>query len=178
MRMVTAHDATQLRWQVVGALATCLLLIGGLLGGCGQTTQTGSGEASSSATTTFGHDAASNGCPAKQIPIDSAFHAAVTTRYTLGQAPPAPVALDTGQGWEMQLPPTVKWTWTLTDPSTALESLAPAGWYDASLDACVWRFAGVGTGVAQVRFSGPLLCQSGVRCTGPVEVVTISVSIH
>jgi hypothetical protein len=163
---------------VVSVCVLCLLVIGGGLAGCGQATQAGSGRTASSPTTTFGHDAASNGCPAKQIPIDGAFQAAVTTRYTLGQQPPSAVELAVGQGWEIHLPPTVTWTWMLTDPNPALETVAPAGWYDMSLDACVWRFAATGAGSAQLHFSGPLLCQSGVRCTGPLEVITFSVSVR
>jgi hypothetical protein len=125
------------------------------------------------------YDASAKGCPSKQIPVDGgAFHPAVSTTYTLDQGAAQPVTIAQGQGLEIHLIPTVHWSLTISDPNHTLDGLAPAGWYDASLDACVWRFATSGAGVARLTFKGTILCQPNLHCKAALEEAAFEVTAH
>jgi hypothetical protein len=154
-----------------------------LLAGCGQVTHAGNTSLTATQDATqsqsTGGGATANGCPSKQIPVDSGvFHPAVTATYTLDQGAAQPVTLTQGQGLEIYLDPTVQWSLTLTDPAHALDGLTPAGWYDASLGACAWRFTASTAGTAHLAFKGPILCPPNIRCTAVLEQAAFDVTVR
>jgi hypothetical protein len=163
------------------SVMSVLLLALALLAGCGQVTHAGgtSQSATSSATQSqsTGNSAAANGCPSKQLPVDGGvFRPDVTTTYNQDMGAAQPIALTHGQRLEIHLDPTVQWSLTITDPAHVVDGLTPAGWYDASLNACVWRFAVVGAGGAHLVFGGPIMCRPNIHCTAVLERVAFDVT--
>jgi hypothetical protein len=189
-----ALSDTGLRRPILLTAQGIALLASLLLIGCGQITQTESGSQSGSqsatqsatqaasqtaTTTSTDHNTATNGCPSKQIPVDGGnFRPAVTATYTLDQGAVQPISVARGQGLEIHLAPTAQWSLTLSDADHTLESLAPEGWYDAPLDACVWRFAASNAGVARLDFRGLVLCQPNLHCKAALEAAAFAVTTH
>jgi hypothetical protein len=162
-----------------------------LLGGCGQVTHAGSAsltatQAATPATTpattqaqSTGNSTLANGCPSKQIPVDSGlFRPDVTVTYSQDQGVAQPVALTHGQRLEIQLSPNVQWSLTVADPNRVLEGMTPEGWYDASVNACLWRFAAISAGSVYLSFRGSILCLSNLHCTAVSEQAAFEVTIQ
>lgn len=118
-----------------------------------------------------------NGCPVKQEPAN----AAIPTGAVVVQQSTAmeqQVTARQGQALVVHLKPELRWTLNVQDPSHALLASTPNGWYDAGLNACVWRFSVVSQGTATLTFSGTVICQPGTVCPHVVleQDVTISAS--
>jgi hypothetical protein len=154
-----------------------------LFAGCGQVTRVGSASLTATPSATqsqsTGNSATANGCPSKQIPVDrGVFRPDVTVTYSQDLGAAQPVALTHGQSLEIHLDPTVQWSPTITDPDRVLAGLTPAGWYDASPNACVWRFAAVSAGAAHLAFGGLVLCSPNIRCKAVLEQAEFDVTVR
>jgi hypothetical protein len=189
MRLDTPQKLQQVLWLTPrrGGLALALGF-SLLLAGCGQITRLGSASppamqsATQSATQSpsAGNGATANGCPTKQLPAPGGvFHpdVIVTSSEDLGAM--QPIALTQGQRLEIRLDPTIQWSLTNADPAHVLQSSAPEGWYDATSNACVWRFVAVSAGSAQLTFGGLVLCRpANVHCVAATERATFAVTVH
>ena len=90
-----------------------------------------------------------------------------------------PIALTQGQRLEIRLDPSTQWSLTSADPAHVLQSSAPVGWFDATSNACVWRFVAVSSGSAQLTFSGLVLCgPANAHCVAAMERATFAVTVH
>ena len=158
-----------------------------LLAGCGQVTHAGSTSLTATPSATQSatkspsarNSATANGCPSKQLPVDGGIFrpdVTITSSQDLGAA--QSFALTQGQRLEIHLESTVQWSLTTTDPAHVLDSMTPAGWYDASLNACVWRFTAIGAGTDHLAFRGPVLCPPNIRCTAVLEQVAFDVTVR
>lgn len=154
-----------------------------LLAGCGQVTHAGSTSLTATQSAiqspSAGNGATANGCPSKQLPADGGiFRPDVTITSSQDLGATQSFALTQGQRLEIHLDPTTQWNLTTTDPAHVLDSMTPAGWYDASLNACVWRFTAVGAGTDHLAFRGPVLCPPNIRCTAVLEQVAFDVTVR
>lgn len=107
--------------------------------------------------------AALNGCPVKQAPANAALASnAVVVKQT--GAMEQQVTVTQGQLLAIQFAPAFRWTLSVQDPNHTLAPGRPNGWYDAGLNACVWRFTVVAQGTAVLTYSGVAICHVGSVC--------------
>ena len=144
------------------------------------TTITATATASSSSSGAMPSDtvtAALNGCPVKQAPSNAT---APTDAVVVKQSATMEqhVSASQGQALVVQLRPELRWTLNIQDPNHTLAPSQPNGWYDAGLNACVWRFVVVARGTATLTFGGAAICQGGTICPHIAleQDVTVSVS--
>ncbi len=69
-----------------------------------------------------------------------------------------------GQTLDVHLAATVNWQLTTAPSSTLLQVMSPQSWYDASDKTCIWRMQAIGSGSAQMEFTGGLVCAPGDAC--------------
>jgi hypothetical protein len=149
-----------------------------LLAGCGST-PSGLPNASAGTTTPAGvvtPTSAYNGCPAKQIPVDTSSQADIVVTDQ-GAALHQPISLHVGQTLEVRLRASVIWQLVKTDAGHALQAAEPQGWYDGSAETCVWRFAASATGTVTLNFSGGLLCAPNSACPAIAAVQDYAVTV-
>jgi hypothetical protein len=160
--------------------AILLLALVLVLAACGQVTTVEVGSPSSTATSTAlaqNGTPAANGCPAKQVPADGATFSPDVT-VTQDATSPQPIALSRGQRLEIRLDPQTQWKLSATDPNGALSVQPPEGWYDASLHACIWRFAARNPGSAHLLLSGLVTCEPHPPCTAAVDTIEFDVTVR
>ena len=179
---MSLHATSKPRWMVL-LHASCALVAGLLLVSCGQVSRAELASPTTPATAPAAQSTRGNvvavGCPVQRAPSDAnSFHPDVTITSSQDLGAAQPVALTQGQRLEIHLESTVQWSLTTTGPAHVLDSMTPAGWYDASLNACVWRFTAVGAGTDHLAFRGPVLCPPNIRCTAVLEQVAFDVTVR
>jgi hypothetical protein len=127
-----------------------------------------------------------NGCAAAQAPAEAAtFKANVIvsqsaqgTQGTQGTDAAQPIALAQGQRLEIRLAPSFTWELSVSDPGHILAGANPEGWYDASVQACIWRFTAQGAGSAQLTFAGAAVCPYLKLCPSVEQTITYGVTVR
>jgi hypothetical protein len=89
-----------------------------------------------------------------------------------------PIALAQGQRLEIRLAPSFTWELSVSDPGHILAGANPEGWYDAGLQACVWRFTAQGAGSAQLTFSGAAVCPYLKLCPSVEQTIAYGVTVR
>lgn len=153
------------------------VVLGASLGltACGVTSTTtgGAGTTASVPTTTATSKPTSTGCP---LPTQVVSRAPATVIERPVGTGVKPVSLKVGQTVEVQLPFGHKWA--LFPMSSAILSLqSPAGYGDASVQSCIWRFQAAQTGSENLTFIEQPLCDTGVECPNYVTQVEIPVTV-
>lgn len=112
-----------------------------------------------------------NGCPVQYPPANwPAPDVVVTGPGTPpGETMPTPggarlVSVTHGQRVDFQL--ASGFTWDVSQPPSPsmLQPTAPAGWYDAPFEACVWGYTAVMAGTTELDFVGSPVCAAGEAC--------------
>lgn len=157
-----------------------------LLAGCGQATVSSqvavntSTAPASTATPAKVNGATANGCPASQAPPDAA---SFKPDVIVSQNPQAagaaqPITLTQGQRLEIRLQPGYSWELTIADQNHILVSTSPGGWYNASVNSCIWHFTAGGSGDAQLSYRGALICPPLKACPSVEQSATYHVTIR
>jgi hypothetical protein len=147
-----------------------------LIAGCGGTPAASPGAAGTATATlkpmlTPG-TAALNGCPEQRIPVDSGGNPFVVTTFDADH----PVTVSVGKTIEIQLRATTRWGLQKQDSGNILGDLAPEGYFNAALKACVWRYAVQSAGTARLTFTGSPVCAPGVQCPAIAEIEELIIS--
>jgi hypothetical protein len=146
----------------VAASACLLVILESLLAACGMSAGPGAPQKTASVTNTTPNTSI-NGCPIKQPPSNTAAHPADVV-----VGPPSSmheqVTVQQGRTLEIRLRPQFRWSLSTQDRAHSLTSAQPNGWYDASLQVCVWRFTAVASGTADLTYTGTAVCQGGAPC--------------
>jgi hypothetical protein len=142
------------------------------LAACGVTSTTG-GAGTTATSPTATSKPTSTGCPLPNQMISRA-PANVTVRPVSEGV--KPVSITVGQIIEVQLP--FGHRWALFPPgSSDLTVQSPAGYGDASVQSCIWRFQGAQAGSETLIFEEQPLCQSGMECPNYVTQIQIPVTV-
>lgn len=166
--------------------AILLLLMALLLAGCGVTTGTatmtnGAGQPSvaPTATTTMtpstsGESGTTTGCP-------------LATQVVQWSSPPAIIITSAqstdkaevrvGQSIELALTFGHRWSLGPNAGQPALTLNTPAGYGDASMGSCIWRFTAEHAGTASVSFLAAPICQPHMQCPQMVALHTITITV-
>jgi hypothetical protein len=112
-----------------------------------------------------------NGCfvqqtPAHWTPADVVLTGApqVGSTATPGSGAPTTVTIERGQSLDLDMTSSIQWTLSTPPAAGVLATVQPAGWYNASIHACVWRFVAADTGSTLVGFTGVALCAPNAAC--------------
>jgi hypothetical protein len=166
MRMMSSRRAG---WAVA------VVLLGSLgLAACGATsTSTATSPAGGSTTTSATPTPApATGCPLPTQAVQRPPADVVVRPLTAEQ----PVDAKVGQTIEVQLPFGHKWA--LFPLATTIVSLqSPAGYGDASVQSCIWRFTATAAGNGQLVYLVSPICQTGVECPNYMARFTIDLHI-
>jgi hypothetical protein len=77
------------------------------------------------------------------------------------------------------LPSSAEFYWTAQPaPATALQTLAPAGYYDPIQHACVWRFKATAAGQNTLTFTRQMRCTKGIICSPLILEVRFALAVH
>lgn len=172
------------RYTLAAAAPTTLILLLALLlllAGCGgagassgaQPPATVTGGATATPTV-GGVSATTTGCPqATQIvQWPSPPTVIVTTAQTAKGA-----TVQVGQSLEVALPFGHKWTLGLDAGQPALALSTPAGYGDASLQSCIWRFTTKQAGQVTLTFSSAPICQPHRDCSQAIGLLRIPITV-
>ena len=116
-----------------------------------------------------------NGCLTQLIPVDPQAAATVVVGQVSGGNPTA-VTVNTGQSFEIHLSPAFRWQLRSTDPTQLLSATTPEGWFNSTLNVCVWRFSATKAGSATLSFSGGAYCVAGQPCSQVAVVANYTVT--
>jgi hypothetical protein len=118
-----------------------------------------------------------DGCPAQQAPADAAsFRPDIVATQNGG--PSQAISLTGGQRLEIRLDPHYRWQLATSDPDHTLTSTATQGWYDGSLDSCVWQFTAASAGSAQLSYRGSIVCPPLELCPADEQAVSYQVAVR
>jgi hypothetical protein len=148
-----------------GVVIGCLLLLA-LLAACAPgSSNTASSPVSPTQTATAAASGAAglNGCPAANPPANAGTKADVVVTFKSGAQGPT-VTLNKGQTLEVRLQPTMHWSLNIQGDASVLTASSGNGWYDASLDSCVWRFTAANQGNTTLAFTGVAVCKPNTEC--------------
>ncbi len=149
-------------------VAACLTL----LAACG------SGGSSVGGTPTHTPTSTGNGCPSKLIPVDSPRPPdIVLTQQSDPGSNVKTVSAAQGQTIEIRLPASFTWQLSRGTPGPVLEMANPAGWYNSTLRACIWRFGAASAGTVQLEFAGGLACEPGKVCPALAAVALYKITV-
>lgn len=176
------HAPPRLAILIIVALISLLAACGHVTAGeqsVQQSVQSGSPSAASTPTARVG-TAAYNGCPAQQAPADAGSFKPdmIVSQNPQSASSAQPIALVRGQRLEIRLEPMVQWQLNLSDPDHTLANSASEGWYDGTLKACIWHFTAIGTGSAQLNYSGPVVCPPLKLCPAVEQELIYHVSVR
>lgn len=101
------------------------------------------------------HQAPSHWAPASMV--QTVDWAGVETAATGADLPTQTITLQRGQSIDFDMTSTIEWTLATSPAYAILQTAYPAGWDDTAIQACVWRFVGMGPGTTMVVFSGTCL---------------------
>jgi hypothetical protein len=90
---------------------------------------------------------------------------------------PKGVTLQVGQTLEVALPFGQRQSIAPAAGGPALLLNTPAGYGDASLKSCVWRFTAEQAGQTLVTFSSAPICKPGIDCPQYVAIRKITVTV-
>jgi hypothetical protein len=176
----------------LGSAVTAVVLLTSALVGCGVTTSPSAAGAGPTSTnsplpTPTAHQpvvggASLNGCGAQQAPANAGTRGDVIVhggggQYAVGQAAPT-TSLRKGQTLEVQLPAGFHWTLMKPSANTVLTAAANNGWYDASLQSCIWRFTAAAIGSASLQYAGRQVCAPGAKCPTFLVEEEFHVAVH
>ncbi len=156
-------------WVVGVALLVSLGLVA-----CGVTpTSTATSPASSTTTSrTTPTATAATGCPLPTQTVQRAPANVIVRPLTDVQ----PVNASVGQTIEVQLPFGHKWA-LFPAMSTLVTLQTPAGYGDASVQSCIWRFTAATAGTGQIVYLVSPVCGAGVECPNYMARFTIDLHI-
>ncbi len=162
-------------WLVVPG---CLMLLA-LLAGCAPgTSSTASSPGSPTQTATAASGATGqNGCTSQNPPATAGTKADVVVTFA-GGADGQKVALNKGQTLEVRLPASMRWSLSVQGDASVLSAATDNGWYDASGDACVWRFAAAKQGTATLAFAGVAVCKPHTQCPTLATSQEYDITVH
>ena len=80
-----------------------------------------------------------------------------------------------GNVLEVDLPAGFRWNLAAVD-TTMMSTLAPDGYFDSGRNLCVWRFATLHAGMANLKFTRQPLCHTGLAC--PPLIITFAYAIQ
>ncbi|HEV2237953.1 MAG TPA: hypothetical protein VGR57_14935 [Ktedonobacterales bacterium] len=141
-------------------LAVLCLACLALLAACGS----GVSPVGSAPTRTPTPGGTSVGCPSQLIPVDPLpAPDVVLTQQSDPGSNVKTVRVSVGQSIEIRLPAAFAWRLAHA-PDAVLTMASPAGWYNANLRACVWRFAAASAGMVHLDFAGAIVCDPGKIC--------------
>jgi hypothetical protein len=158
-------------WRARGGallIAACLAL----LAACGSSTLGGTTQPTPSSSL--------NGCPSRLIPVDPPRRPAdvVLTQQNDPGSNFRTVTVSVGQSIEIRLPASFDWRLARGEPDPAVLALAnPAGWYNSSLRACIWRLSAAAPGTAELEFAGGFVCEPGVACPALAAVARYKITV-
>lgn len=131
-----------------------------LLAACGGSVSTAGGAPTRTPVT----GGTSIGCPTHLIPVDPLpAPDVVLTQQSDPGSNVKTVHVNVGQSIEIRLPAAFAWRLART-PDAVLTLASPAGWYNASLRTCVWRFGAASAGTVALDFAGAIVCDPGKAC--------------
>jgi hypothetical protein len=112
------------------------------------------------------------GCFVRQAPtgwtpadvVLTADAAAVATVAASGSDWLTKVTIKRGRNLDFDMTSSIQWLLTTPPSADILATAQPAGWYNATIQACVWRFGAVSKGTALVGFTGVDLCAPNAAC--------------
>jgi hypothetical protein len=147
-----------------------------LLAACGSGIGTGTSTAGGSPTGTPGFTGI--GCPSQLIPVDPPLHPpdVVLTQQSDPGSTVKTVAVAVGQSIEIRLPASFSWRLSRA-PDSVLALQNPAGWYDSTLNACIWRFGAASTGTVDLDFAGAIVCEPGKVCPALAAIARYHITV-
>jgi hypothetical protein len=155
-----------------------------LLVGCGAAPMRSSTATTSSpaptATSAKINGATSQGCASGQSSAgDASFKPdVVVTQDAQVAGTTQPITLSLGQRLEIRLQSMFNWEQMAPDASIVLASAGAQGWYDASRNACVWRFTAVSMGDVTLTFDGVIVCPPLKLCPSMEQSVAYRVTVQ
>ncbi len=114
--------------------------------------------------------AAFNGCPGAAVQPNWPGNAALTI------APADANSIKTiaaGNDLEFVLPSNAVWKFSRQNGN--LQLLQPAGYFDSTRSACIWRFSAPSAGESQLYFTRQMLCKPGNVCSGIIILYTFTI---
>ncbi len=78
-----------------------------------------------------------------------------------------------GSDLEVVLPANA--VWKFNHQNGSLKMLQPAGYYDSTRSACIWRFTAQSAGQSQLYFTRQMLCKPGNVCSGIIILYTFTI---
>lgn len=162
-----------------GVVIGCFLVLAFLAACAPGASSTGSspGSPTQTATTAASGTAGPNGCPSQSPPANAGTKADVVVNFA-GGAQGKTVTLNKGQTLEVRLPSTMRWSLNVQGDASVLTASAGNGWYDASLNSCVWRFAAANQGNATLAFAGVMVCRPNSECSEIAVAQEYDVAVH
>ena len=162
-----------------GVVIGCLLLLT-FLAACapGASSNTASSPNSPTATATkaASGNTGLNGCPSESPPATAGTKADVVVTFTGAEG--QTVTLNKGQTLEVRLPAAMRWSMSIQGNANVLTPSAANGWYDASLDNCVWRFVAANQGNATLSFGGVAVCKPNTECPAIAVAQDYEITVH
>jgi hypothetical protein len=156
------------------SISGLLLMFVFVLAACGTNTTVGSGsQAGKTPTPTATHQASTSSCPGSASDTTQTPANVVLTKKDTGKT----VNISKGQIVEVRLEQGLSWSGPAKLDSSILELQGTAGAASASDHTCVWRFIAVGTGKAQLSFTGRPICKKGQMCPMYIMAVPFTVEV-
>jgi hypothetical protein len=174
---------------------TLVILLVMLLAGCGVTTGTTgitnggplAGLATGTSTVTATASVSGTSTPTEAGTYNTATGCPQATQVVQWPSPPAlivtsanaskGVTVHVGQSLEVALPFGQRRSLGLSAGSPELLLNTPAGYGDASLKSCVWRFTAEQVGQATLNFTFAPICQAHMECPQFIGLTKISIDV-